>query len=216
LGVLLTQQLKTERLYRVSLPTRRVGDLAKLLQQQEEKRKQLEEELVNARNESASALDNPEVLKLQTLLGLTTVEGSGLLVTLNDSDRPLLRNEDPADLLVHFDHLAVLVNQLWAAGAEAICINEERVVLDSGLSCAGTTILLNTRRIAPPYVIKAIGDPEALESEAKAGVLDELRYYDLRVSESIQDRLVVPAYKGSFQHDYARALPSAAPRRTSP
>lgn len=199
LGILLTLQLKSERKIRVSLPTRRVNELAAMLRDQEDSRKQLEEELAAARGETASVIDNPEVAKLQTLLGLTPVEGPGLLISLDDSDRRLLKSEDPADLLVHYDHLEMVVNELWASGAEAISINEERVVVDSGLSCAGTTILLNTRRIAPPYIIKAIGDSEVMEEALKSGaVLDELRYFDLKVSLAGQDRVVVPTYKGSF------------------
>ena len=203
LGMLFTQQIKSERKYRVNLPTRRVSDLADMLSQQEGKRKSLEEELMKARTENAIEFGNPEIDKLQTLLGYTRVEGPGILLEVDDSKRALAKNEDPADLLVHYDNLAMVVNELWNAGAEAICVNDERVVMDSGFSCAGTTILLNTRRIAPPYVIKAIGDPAGLEQALNAGVMGDLKYYELRVSLSQQDNLLIPAYKGIIQQRFS-------------
>lgn len=203
LGALLMVQLNTERKIRPSLPTRRLNELSSMLKEQEAKRKRLEDELMRVRNRYSNSVNNTEITKLQTLLGLNAVEGQGLIMTLNDSNRPLLKGEDPADLLVHFDQLETVVNQLWASGAEAISINDERVVIDSGLSCAGTTILLNTRRIAPPYVIKAIGDPIALASGAQDVYRDYLEAYDLRVSISTQDSLVIQPFKGSFHKYYA-------------
>jgi uncharacterized protein YlxW (UPF0749 family) len=204
LGLLLSVQLRTEKNIRVSLPTRRVNELASMLREQENKRKVLEEQLMNARSEKASFIDNSEVRKLQTILGLTQVEGSGLLVTLNDSSRQLRRGEDPADLIVHSDQLEMVVNELWAAGAEAVSVNGERIIINTGFSCAGTTILVNTRRLAPPYIIKAIGDPSRLEAALgiQDGILDYLRLSDLQVSESQQDRLIIPAFKGSLQQSY--------------
>ena len=71
---------------------------------------------------------------------------------------------DPNLLLVHYDHLLFLVNELWVAGAEAVAVNGERVVAQTGFTCAGSLILAGTKKLAPPYVIHALGDPEALRA----------------------------------------------------
>ncbi len=70
-------------------------------------------------------------------------------------------------ILIHDEDLLKLVNELKAAGAEAITVNEQRVVASTEIRCAGPTISVNNNRISPPYVIQAIGDPAGLESALK-------------------------------------------------
>ncbi len=153
----------------------------------------------------------------RTRAGLVPLHGPGIVVTMADSRRPLRGGEDPNLVLIHYSDVQAVVGTLWAAGAEAIAVNDERLVGQSGLSCVGTTILCNTRRLAPPYRIAAIGDPQALRAAvtARGGVLDQLRAFDFPVAVVTSSDVRVPAYTGGFEHRYARPMLSGqggAPR----
>jgi uncharacterized protein YlxW (UPF0749 family) len=89
---------------------------------------------------------------------------------MSDNPRPLRAGENPNDVLLHYTDLARIVGDLWAAGTEALTINDERFTATSGIECVGTTVLVNRRRIVPPFRIAAIGDPEVLvRSMARPG-----------------------------------------------
>ncbi len=143
---------------------------------------------------------------MRMLAGLTSLQGPGVIVTIADSKRPLRPGEDPNLVLIHYSDLHAVVSTLWAAGAEAVAVNNERLVGTTGISCVGTTILCNVRRLAPPYRITAIGDPQALRAavQARGGVLDQLRGFDFPVTVTVAGDLRVPAYAGGFERRYAR------------
>ncbi len=151
----------------------------------------------------AAALDNA-----RTLAGLVPLHGPGIVVTIADSPRPLRSGEDPNLVLIHYSDVYAVVNTLWVAGAEAIAINDERLVGRSGISCVGTTILCNVRRLAPPYRIAAIGDPRALRAavQARGGILDQLRAFDFPVTVATGRDVRVPAYTGGLGRRYARPI----------
>jgi len=143
---------------------------------------------------------------MRMLAGLTSLHGPGVIVTIADSKRPLRSGEDPNLVLIHYSDLHAVVSTLWAAGAEAVAVNNERLVGTTGISCVGTTILCNARRLAPPYRISAIGNPQALRAavQARGGVLDQLRGFDFPVTVTVTGDLRVPAYAGGFERRYAR------------
>ena len=80
-------------------------------------------------------------------------------------------------------------------------INDYRVVATSAIFCTGPVVRVNDHRLAPPFVITAIGDPKTLQSalDIQGGVLDALRARNLRVSEPQQVQLItMPAFTGSL------------------
>jgi uncharacterized protein YlxW (UPF0749 family) len=116
-------------------------------------------------------------------------------------------SEDPANFIIHDYDLRDVLNALWAAGAEAISLNSERIVTTSSLYCVGTTILCNATRLSPPYEVRAIGDPEALEAAVRhSPQMEKLNQraviYDLPITVEQSDKVEVPAYNGSvvFRH----------------
>jgi uncharacterized protein YlxW (UPF0749 family) len=147
-----------------------------------------------------------ELGTLRTAAGLTAVRGPGVAVTITDSRRTLRPGEDPNLVLIHYSDVRAVVNMLWAAGAEAVAVNDERIISTTGLSCVGTTILCNTRRMAPPYRVVAIGSPAALMAAAQAhgGILAQLRAFEFPVTVTTGTELVVPAYSGGFVYRYAK------------
>lgn len=61
--------------------------------------------------------------------------------------------------MLRSDLLLSLVNKMKDAGAEAISINGQRIITTTEISLAGNNVNINTVPTAPPYVIKAIGNP---------------------------------------------------------
>ena len=103
---------------------------------------------------------------LQAAAGLTPVQGPGLRVTLSDAPRDADGNYpagvDPDDLVVHQQDVQAVVNAMWAGGAEAMMIMDQRVLTTSAVRCIGNTLLLQGRTYSPPFVVTAIGDADAM------------------------------------------------------
>ena len=94
-------------------------------------------------------------------LGMTEVNGKGVTIVCKDgevSSSSILTSQ----YLVHDGDLLNLVNALKNAGAEAISVNEQRIVNKTSIYCSGNIIMINNERVGSPFVIKAIGNPEAL------------------------------------------------------
>lgn len=109
---------------------------------------------------------------LALVTGELPVNGPGLELTLDDapgSDQqganpdPRAQTEAEQGRVMDRD-LQIVVNGLWAAGAEAIAINGERLTALSAIRSAGQAILVDFRPLSPPYVIDAVGDPKTLQS----------------------------------------------------
>ena len=129
--------------------------------QYEEKAKKLEEYKQKEESDAETAeLVNQELNNVNLLLGKTDVEGEGVIITLKDGEEN--SEETP---MVTPDNLNLLINELKLAGAEAISINDERIINMSDITIVNDTlILVNQQRVMSPYIIKAIGDQTYLES----------------------------------------------------
>jgi uncharacterized protein YlxW (UPF0749 family) len=101
--------------------------------------------------------------------------GPGLVVTLNDAQRDangrFPRDASPDDLVVHQQDIEAVLNGLWTAGAEAIQMQDQRIIATSVPRCVGNTLLLNGRTYSPPYVITAIGNAAAMQAALAAAPL---------------------------------------------
>ncbi|GGT88532.1 DUF881 domain-containing protein [Actinomadura livida] len=101
--------------------------------------------------------------------------GEGLVVTLDDSPR-----DDPDGLAarggargrVYDRDLQVLVNGLWAAGAEAIGVNGQRLTATTAIRSAGEAILVDYRPLTRPYEVTALGDPGRLRDAFTGSAAD--------------------------------------------
>jgi uncharacterized protein YlxW (UPF0749 family) len=145
--------------------------------------------------------DNPmlnELLKerkqAQLFSGLLDVKGSGVIVTLNDA--PARGEMDPMELIIHDMDIIKILNELKTAGAQALSINDERILATSKQFCTGPTILINQNRYPVPYIIKAIGDPEVLYSalvDSEAVVI--MRVYNIQVDIRKETDIVIPKFR---------------------
>ncbi|MBM3273713.1 MAG: DUF881 domain-containing protein [Candidatus Sericytochromatia bacterium] len=134
--------------------------------------------------------------------------GPGVEIVINDSAKPLTKGEDPNIAIVHNDDLLRLVNELRTAGAEAVALNDQRMVESSEITCAGTTILVNKTRIAPPFSIRAIGEPETMVNALKmrGGIVEYLQFYGIQVNISKKSEVLVPAFSGSTLRKFAKPV----------
>jgi len=153
---------------------------------------------------------------LEAAAGLTAVHGPAITVTLSDaprdSDGKYPDGVDPDDLVVHQQDVQSVVNALWAGGAEAMMIMDQRVVTTSAVRCIGNTLLLQGRTYSPPFVVTAIGDADRMGAAlAQApGVQLYLRYverYGLVYRTSAAADVALPAYDGVIRMDAAHQEP---------
>lgn len=145
----------------------------------------------------------------KTHSGLTALSGPG--ITIKMYDNPVERDfwYDFNDDLVHDTDILNIINDLRIAGAEAISINNERVISTSEIKCAGPTIRINGRSSGTPFVIKAIGDPTLLHAAVNAPSTygDILKnVYQIGFETIIEDSVEVPAYDRAINYKYAKPL----------
>src|SRR5215211_6027771 len=99
--------------------------------------------------------------------GLDPIRGPGIVVTLTDAQRDangrFPRDASPDDLVVHQQDIQAVLNALWG-GAEAIQMQDQRLIATSAPRCVGNTLLLNGRTYSPPYVVTAIGDSAGMQA----------------------------------------------------
>lgn len=130
---------------------------------------------------------------LRIVSGLTDVKGDGVVITLNDAKDP--DPESIMDYIVHDIEIINVVNELRLAGAQAISINDERLLATSELICAGPTIKINNNRYAVPFEIKAIGDPEKLYTALKnSEIINDLVQYKKQVTVEQKNDIVIPKF----------------------
>ena len=162
-----------------------------------------------AQGQSASTLANQQLQDAKMNAGLIGVAGPGLRITLDDSKRAAIGEEDPMLFLIHEQYLRGIFNALWNGGAEAIAINSQRVTTNTEVYCSGSYIQINGTRQMPPYVIEVIGDVNTL-SGALNFYYNWVKLGDLQKQNGITrtlevlSKVVIPA--GNLR-DYHFAVP---------
>ena len=145
--------------------------------------------------------------------GLDPVHGPGLIVTLNDAQRDtngrFPRDASPDDLVVHQQDIQAVLNAMWSAGAEAIQMQDQRIIATSAPRCVGNTLLLNGRTYSPPYTITAIGDASAMQAALAAAPLVTLykQYvvrFGLGYTEQVTTDIRVPGYSEPVRMHFAQ------------
>lgn len=92
-----------------------------------------------------------QIASKEVLLGTTDVHGEGIVININDGND-----------LIHQEDIVILLDELKNAGAEAISVNEQRIISNTYVYCDGSVILIDGVKIGNPFVIKAIGDSETI------------------------------------------------------
>ena len=172
----------------------------------EKAEKELEKERQNStKDNSALEEKEAEITVGNKMIGLTDVTGAGVIVTLSDSKKDSSSVLNPSTLLVHDVDILSVVNELKNAGAEAISINDQRIVPTTGISCGGNIIDINGEKVGAPFVIKAIGLPEQLAGLSRqGGYLELLRGYSVEAELKKSNNITIPKYTGVITYKYAQ------------
>ena len=148
--------------------------------------------------EEASKIVEKELELTNMYLGKTDVQGEGIEIILKDVEGVSgISSED----------LLIIVEYLKLAGAEAISINEERIINMSDIVYVNNSIIyVNQQRILAPYEIKAIGDSTKLESTllGNGGYVELLKNIGFDVNIEKSNKLSIPKYSKEISHKYIK------------
>jgi uncharacterized protein YlxW (UPF0749 family) len=228
LGMLLAAALKTQQTikFKSGLPTTRFPALARAWADEKERNETLQKEITDLRAKlnryeqtlgaggSTSGVLSDELQNARFQAGLLQAEGPGVIVTLQDSNRRPPSDASPElmdDYNIHDYDIRDFVNELLASGAEAIAVNDQRIIASTSIRCAGTRILINNAPMSPPFIITAIGPAADMENglRMRGGVVDMFRIMeDLSDMVKIErsGNLGIPAYSGSTHFNYAKPV----------
>ena len=173
----------------------------------EKSAKELEEiRQASTTNDNSAEEKQEELKKYNQLLGLTDVKGNGIIITVSDSsnDNPAI---DLSSLIVHDADLRNLVNELANAGAEAISINDERIVSSTCITCAGNVIQINGNKVGSPFVIKAIGNQESLYGAITrpGGYTYMLKARSIQVESKKASNIEISKFTGALTQKYMKS-----------
>lgn len=138
--------------------------------------------LTDQQNTTGPVADPEQQAQTEFAAGVVAVQGPGLTVQLSDAPAGggHAFNSAPDDLLVHQQDVQAVVDALWAGGAEAMSIQDQRVTATTAVRCVGNVLQLQGHTYSPPYVIKAIGDQRSLSKALSDSpdIRTYLRYVD--------------------------------------
>jgi uncharacterized protein YlxW (UPF0749 family) len=188
----------------------RQEDLVRILDELDNRTQRLEDEkqrLEDQRTELENSSDQAEEARKQTqqkeqqlgiLAGTVAAQGPGITLTI----------QDPSGT-VESDMLLDTIQELRAAGAEAVQVNGTRVVANTFFSGAAGDIEVDGRRITAPYTFKVIGKPQDLEPALNipGGVVQTLEKEQATATVERSEKIIVDALRPAERPDYARSSP---------
>ena len=208
LGIMISTQIQTQNRLMSDLSLQSTSDLSIMLKNLTDKRWQLSEEIEEAENnlihsqddykddsELMSRIDS-ELERLQLINGTIEAVGSGISITVQGN---LLSSD-----------LVLLINELWAASAEAVTINDFRVTPTSGISYIETLdktyLTCDGNVLHEPITIKAIGNGPILEKSLTmpGGIADNLSLYQIYLHIELQEEMQLEALPTQPQLRYGK------------
>ncbi|MFF4350074.1 DUF881 domain-containing protein [Streptomyces sp. NPDC001530] len=188
----------------------RQEDLVRILDELDNRTQRLEDEkqgLEDQRTELENSSNQAEEARKQTvekekqlgiLAGTVAAQGPGITLTINDT-----KGTVKADMLLD------AIQELRAAGAEAIQVNGVRVVASTYLTDSGSGVKVDGNKITQPYRFKVIGKPQDLEPALNipGGVVQTLEKEQATVTVDRSTKIIVDALRPAKRPDYARSSP---------
>ncbi|MBE6916244.1 MAG: DUF881 domain-containing protein [Ruminococcaceae bacterium] len=222
LGFLLMLQFRSVRINQADITSQpaRIEQLLERVTEMETRNAQLSDQLEqaksdiekmrNAASESGGIVQTmaEQLRRAEVLSGEATVKGPGLVVTLSDSQSAGSATTNENAFVVHDSDLLNVINELRSAGAEALSLNGERILATSEIRCAGNTVSVNNTRYAAPFVIRAIGDSDAMERALmmRSGIVDELERFLIEITIEKSENLVIEGAKNNIVFRYATVV----------
>ncbi len=216
LGVMISVQFKTVRSGIGTVSEYRARQLSSELKKVREERDALlnqkseyEKKIREYENTASQGSNSAKMLKAELdnariLAGLEDVEGPGVTVIVDD----LSLSESLGYLLISYTDLLEIVNDLNAAGAEAISINGQRFTARTEIREAGNYININTEKLSAPFVVKAIGNPDTLQGALliRIGIVERLQKKNVQVTIKQEQNLKIIKYNGILQRQYSKVI----------
>lgn len=159
---------------------------------------------------------NTQLQQARIAAGLIPLTGSGIVIQLDDSKEPVPPGGSQADYLVGSRDIRVVVEELWNAGAEAISVNGERLTTSTAIIDVGSSVLVNSAYLTPPYQVSALGAPDLYQKlSASPAFVDFVRArgagYGIQISVAEPQSVDIPAFVGTVTLRYSRPVESASP-----
>jgi uncharacterized protein YlxW (UPF0749 family) len=214
LGLFITAQWRTKTL-RVSnavIPYVALQDTRnKLTENQKNLKKQItdlqnqikdDQNKLKLQNKSKQKIEEVELYKEK--VGLSELKGDGVTIVLDDSKVGMSNS----DSITHAADLRDIVNFLWGLGAEAISINNERIVYSTSIDCIVNTVLINSTKTTAPFTISAIGESKRITDELNnennlKDLHKRIRSDGIIFQVNIQKDITMPVFNGSFPIKFA-------------
>ncbi|MBD3329941.1 DUF881 domain-containing protein [Candidatus Peregrinibacteria bacterium] len=215
LGGMIIFQFNTDIAYTSNFPTDELEAREELIKSFLDEQSYLQSRIVSLRTqideaqeeiEDQSETGNLALLKsLEKSIGLSEQTGQGLEIVLDDSHFADRGSDEltPKDVVQASD-LRDIINALDAAHAEAVSVNDQRIIATSAISSVGSNILVNNAHIAPPFVIKAVGDPEIMirsltNKDLLSDLYSRIEMSQLEYTITIEDFVSIPIYNGDLK-----------------
>ena len=181
---------------------KKIESLASMLKEANEHNEKLSQEVISLEKEIfelkhgiSKAGSSIPVREMYQLAGFSNITGAGAIITITEQDDKINREKDYANTL-QSDDLLRLVNVLKASGATAISVNNQRLVVTSEITNADNNIVINKKKIAPPYVIKVLGDYDNIYSSLtmRGGMIEYLSLYNISADIKKSEKITINAY----------------------
>lgn len=174
-----------------------------------------EKTLENVRKKSTENNDDSktkeEKLKNNNMMiGLTDVQGQGVIVTVKDDNTAtassISSTDDISLHLVHEQDIRDIINELENTGAEAISVNDQRIIATTTINCEGTVININGEKVASPFIIKAIGDSFIMNSSLTrpGGTVEKFNSTGIITTVKTSNNITIPKYSGVLNTKYLK------------
>ena len=176
-------------------------NLYKALEMAEAKLEIIRKQAIAGNQEDAEI--EKELKENNAFLGLTELKGEGIIIKLDDNRKVEGDELNISQYLVHEGDLLHVVNELFNAGAEAISINDNRVVSSTAILCDGNIIRVNGKIITVPIEIKAICSKSIYNTMIRPrGYIQIMREQGVPVDISTASEITVPKYDGVYSSSH--------------
>jgi len=216
LGVIISFQIRVvqNNLLNGLSPSVRSRELVIELESVNEKKKNLEEDIKNLEDElekikTSTAKENTLIdslyrqsEKCKKFAGATKVHGPGVTISIENSKEEYASNS--LNIIYEYNLILNLINELNAAGAEAISINDQRIVNSSEIRTAGNTLMVNKIPLTAPIEIKAIGNMKTLSASVnqRFGIVSIIREKGYFIETFQSSDIIIEKFDGVIEFEY--------------
>lgn len=185
------------------------NEISKLKENNRDLQKKINNYSKNDEDDSKISKDMINELNENLMLtGMEAVKGPGLKIVLEDGGEAFSGEvvDDFMRLLrtIHDDDMIKVINELKAAGAEAISINNQRIIYNTEIYCGGQFLRMNGVKIPAPFYVNVIGDKDKIENQIMrdGSYIKTLMNRGIKVEISKSDDVMIPAYISEINSQY--------------